>query len=90
MKEGEEMQEIPIHCSYTDLIDPTELVPNPRNPNQHPKKQIELLAKIIQSQGWRTSVTVSKRSGFVVRGHGRLMIFTNLPLSPIKMVTKKN
>ena len=72
MKEGEEMQEIPIHCSYTDLIDPTELVPNPRNPNQHPKKQIELLAKIIQSQGWRTSVTVSKRSGFVVRGHGRL------------------
>ena len=66
------MKEIPIHCSYTDLIDPTELVPNPRNPNQHPKKQIELLAKLIQSQGWRTSVTVSKRSGFVVRGHGRL------------------
>ncbi len=61
-----------IHCSYTELADPALLVPNPRNPNQHPKKQIELLAKIIQSQGWRAPVTVSNRSGFVVRGHGRL------------------
>lgn len=71
-KEGEYMQEIPVHCSYTELVDPAVLVPNPRNPNQHPKKQIELLAKIIKSQGWRTPVTVSNRSGFVVRGHGRL------------------
>lgn len=61
-----------IHCSYTELSDPALLVPNPRNPNQHPKRQIELLAKIIQSQGWRAPVTVSNRSGFVVRGHGRL------------------
>jgi DNA modification methylase len=61
-----------IHCAYTELSDPETLVPNPRNPNQHPKKQIELLAKIIQSQGWRAPVTVSNRSGFVVRGHGRL------------------
>jgi len=66
------MQEIPVHCSCTELVDPAVLVPNPRNPNQHPKKQIELLAKIIKSQGWRTPVTVSNRSGFVVRGHGRL------------------
>jgi DNA modification methylase len=61
-----------IHCSYTELSDPALLVPNPRNPNQHPKRQIELLAKIIESQGWRAPVTVSNRSGFVVRGHGRL------------------
>jgi hypothetical protein len=45
--------EIQIHCSYTELADPEILVPNQLNPNQHPKKQIELLAKIIQSQGWR-------------------------------------
>ena len=64
--------EVQIHCAYTEVIDPALLTPNPRNPNHHPKKQIELLAKIIQSQGWRAPVTVSKRSGFVVRGHGRL------------------
>lgn len=64
--------DVQIHCAYTELSDPTLLIPNPRNPNHHPKRQIELLAKIIQSQGWRAPVTVSNRSGFVVRGHGRL------------------
>lgn len=66
------MINIKIHCAHTEVVDPTLLIPNPRNPNQHPKKQIELLAKIIQKQGWRAPVTVSNRSGFVVRGHGRL------------------
>jgi ParB-like chromosome segregation protein Spo0J len=51
----------------------TTMVPNPRNPNTHPEKQIELLAKIIKNQGWRAPITVSSRSGFIVRGHGRLM-----------------
>ena len=64
--------EVQVHCACTEVIDPPLLTPNPRNPNHHPKKQIELLAKIIQSQGWRAPVTVSNRSGFVVRGHGRL------------------
>lgn len=66
------MEEIKIHCQYTELCDAASLVPNPRNPNRHPKRQIELLAKIIESQGWRQPVTVSNRSGFIVRGHGRL------------------
>ena len=66
------MIKIPVYCSYTELVDPTTLVQNPRNPNKHPQKQIELLAKIIKSQGWRAPITVSNRSGFIVRGHGRL------------------
>lgn len=64
---------IPVYCAYTEMCDPETLVPNPRNPNQHSDKQIALLAKIIQTQGWRAPITISKRSGFVVRGHGRLM-----------------
>lgn len=39
--------EVQVHCAYTEVIDPALLTPNPRNPNHHPKKQIELLAKII-------------------------------------------
>ena len=31
-----------------------------------------MLAKIIQHQGWRNPVVVSKLSGFIVAGHGRL------------------
>jgi len=63
---------IPVHCSHTELADVVKLIPNPRNPNKHPDKQIALLAKIIRHQGWRSPVVISNRSGFVVKGHGRL------------------
>ena len=61
-----------IHCAHARLADVATLVPNPRNPNKHGDKQVALLAKIIRHQGWRAPITVSKRSGFVVTGHGRL------------------
>lgn len=61
-----------INCAYTELVDIDLVVENPKNPNQHPEKQITLLAKIMKHQGWRNPVIVSKRSGFVVAGHGRL------------------
>ncbi|MEQ1862239.1 MAG: ParB/Srx family N-terminal domain-containing protein [Chthoniobacteraceae bacterium] len=64
--------DIAIHCVYSDLRAPFLLKPNPDNPNRHSAHQIQLLASIIQEQGWRNPITVSKRSGFVVRGHGRL------------------
>ena len=63
---------IPVHCAHTRLVDPNTLEPNPANPNRHSAHQIQLLASIIQDQGWRNPVTVSKRSGLIVRGHGRL------------------
>jgi DNA modification methylase len=62
-----------VHCSFSEIVDIVSLIPNPRNPNQHSEKQIQLLAKIIKNQGWRAPITVSSRSGFIVRGHGRLM-----------------
>jgi DNA modification methylase len=67
------MTDIPVYCAHGELADIITLIPNPRNPNQHPQKQIELLAKIIKNQGWRAPITVSTRSGFIVRGHGRLL-----------------
>ncbi len=61
-----------IHCAHNALVDPATLKPNPKNPNRHSAHQIQLLASIIQEQGWRGPITVSKRSGLIVRGHGRL------------------
>ena len=61
-----------IHCSSRERRDPAALVEHPRNPNRHPQKQIELLARIIRHQGWRNPIVISARSGFVVAGHGRL------------------
>ena len=54
------------------LTDLDKLIPNPRNPNMHGDEQVEALAKIIRFQGWRLPIVVSKQSGFIVRGHGRL------------------
>lgn len=62
-----------IQCAYDELIDIDLLVPNPRNPNKHSERQIELLAKIMAHQGWRSPVVVSNQSGFIIKGHGRLM-----------------
>lgn len=64
---------IPVFCAFDEILPVEEIRPNPKNPNQHPDSQVELLAKIITNQGWRAPVTVSTRSGLVVRGHGRLM-----------------
>jgi DNA modification methylase len=65
--------DVPVYCAHDKIVPVGEVKPNPKNPNQHPEEQIELLAKIIKTQGWRAPVTVSTLSGLVVRGHGRLM-----------------
>lgn len=69
---------IEVWCSYEKLVPVGELKPNPRNPNTHPQRQIELLAKNIRYFGWRQNITVSKLTGFIVAGHGRLMAAKHL------------
>ena len=64
--------DIPVFCSYDELLETEKVVGNPRNPNKHPKKQVEMLAKIIKATGWRANITISRLSGYVVKGHGRL------------------
>lgn len=69
IRKGEFMK---FNCAYTELVDIHKLVPNPKNNNHHPKEQIDRLAKIIDYQGQRSPIVVSNRSGFIVKGHGRL------------------
>lgn len=61
-----------IHCKYDKLVKPSDLRPHPRNPNIHPKSQIELLSKVLSEHGWRAPIVVSKRSNLIIKGHGRL------------------
>jgi hypothetical protein len=63
---------VSVRCAFTRMALTGELKPNPRNPNHHSDHQIKLLAKVIKFQGWRSPIIVSKRSDFVVAGHGRL------------------
>ena len=83
---------IPVYCSHDMIVLTEDLIKNPRNPNTHPQNQIEALAKIIQKQGWRAPITVSKRSGFIVKGHGRLeaAIFAGLNEVPVDYQSYEN
>lgn len=64
---------IPVFCSFDEILPLEKITKNPLNPNTHPSSQIDLLTKIIEHNGWRSPIVISKRSGFVVKGHGRLM-----------------
>jgi ParB-like chromosome segregation protein Spo0J len=59
-----------IRCSYSDIIPIKELQAHPKNPNVHPKEQVQRLAEIIKYQGIRRPVRVSTLSGFITAGHG--------------------
>jgi len=61
-----------IKCSYSEIRDIINLVPHDKNTNNHPENQIKLLAKIMKFQGWRHPIVISKLSGKIVSGHGRL------------------
>lgn len=61
-----------VHCLHDKLVPLSELKPHPRNRNKHPDEQIERLAKILAYQGWRYPVKVSKQSGYITSGHGRI------------------
>ena len=72
-----------VYCAHSQMVEIEKVVPNPRNPNKHSEKQIALLSKIIAAQGWRAQITVGTRSGFIVRGHGRLLAARKLGLAEV-------
>ena len=72
---------IEVWCSYDKLVKVEGLIPNPKNPNTHPQNQIKILAQNIRYHGWRHPITVSKLSGYVVAGHGRLEAAKGLGVS---------
>lgn len=63
---------VPVFCAYDAIVPLVELRLNPMNPNHHGTDQIKRLASIIWATGWRNAITVSRQSGMIVKGHGRL------------------
>ena len=63
---------IEVWCAYDKLVRVEELISHPKNPNTHPQSQIKILAQNIRYHGWRHPIVVSKLSGYIVAGHGRL------------------
>lgn len=72
---------IEVHCSHTRIVPAASLKPHPQNAHRkHPAKQLDRFELVIKGRGkkkgngWRRSIVVSKRSGFIVRGHGAYMM----------------
>ena len=72
---------IEVWCAYDKLVKVEELIPHPKNPNTHPQNQIKILAQNISYHGWRHPIVVSKLSGYIVAGHGRLEAAKELGVS---------
>lgn len=64
---------VPVFCAFDEIADTAQLKPHPQNPNTHPESQIALLGRVIRQTGWRAPITVSKLSGYLIKGHGRLL-----------------
>ena len=74
---------VKIHCAYDKLVPISEIKLNPKNRNKHPEEQILRLMEIIKYNGVRRCVTVSKRSGKVTVGHGRIKAMKRLGMKEI-------
>jgi ParB-like chromosome segregation protein Spo0J len=74
---------IEIKCSYDELVSIKELKPHPKNPNSHSEAQIARLGKILSYQGFRNPIIVSRNSGYIVSGHGRLLAAQKIGLKKV-------
>lgn len=61
-----------IKCLFDKLVKIKDLQSHPKNRNKHPEDQISRLASILKYQGFRYPIKVSKLSGYVTSGHGRI------------------
>lgn len=75
-----------IHCLFDEMKDVHTLTPHPKNPNKHPQEQIDRLAKILEYQGFRYPIKISKQSGYITSGHGRLMAAKKMGMTTVPVV----
>lgn len=62
------------------------IVPSPVNRNIHPERQLAVLKRIIELQGFRDPLIVSNRSGHLVSGHARLEVAKQLGYKELPVI----
>lgn len=80
------MSKIKVFCKYDELVNPKKLKDHPKNRNKHGSDQIERLAELYEYHGIRHPIIVSKRSGFIVAGHGRKLAAIRAGLKEVPIV----
>jgi hypothetical protein len=74
---------VSVQCSFAEMVPVKEIKPHKKNRNKHPKNQIDRLAKLIAAHGFRHPIIVSRQSGMVVAGHGRLAAAKKLGMESV-------
>lgn len=66
--------QVKVRCTYSSLVPIKELKAlfHPKNRNKHPPEQLARLAQILEYQGARAPAKISKLSGRLTAGHGRV------------------
>jgi DNA modification methylase len=75
------IEDLEIHYANVD-----ELKPHPKNSHKHSDDQIERLCKIVEYNKFRTPLTLDKKTGTIVCGHGRLMAAKKLGMKKVPVV----
>lgn len=75
-----------IEAKNIEMVAIEKIVANPKNRNVHPESQIEALAKIISASGFREPLIISKRSGFLIAGHGRLEAAKKIGMAELPVI----
>lgn len=78
--------DVNIHCKIDEFVYVKNLKPHPKNANKHSSEQIQRLSELIQYQGIRAPIVVSKLSGFIVKGHGTLQALKKLGADKVPVV----
>ena len=80
------MENIKICCTYDKLVKISDIIRNPKNRNTHPPIQIDGLCKTLAANGIRHPFIISKKSGLLITGHGRLEACVKLGLKELPVV----
>lgn len=75
-----------IKSKDIQIVDINKLIPYEKNPNKHPKEQIERLKKLIKSTGFRQPLIVQAGTNVVACGHGRLTALKEMGVSQVPVI----
>lgn len=67
------LKELQVFCGFDAVVALETLKAHPMNPNTHSPEQVEAYWAVLQGNGIRRPITISRRSGFVTKGHGQMM-----------------
>jgi hypothetical protein len=75
-----------IRANEIQLVPIKDIKPNPKNANEHGAEQIARLVEIIEYQGFRAPLIISKQTDLLVAGHGRLLAAKKLKMKQVPVI----